>query len=104
MVLFRISAQSRPTTVAGAIAGVIREEGRVEVQAIGAAAVNQAIKAVVIARRYLATDEIAIVCIPSFVEVTIEGEVRTAIKLTVQTPEQPLPPITPRSGTAERNL
>jgi stage V sporulation protein S len=84
MEMIKVSAQSRSTAVAGAIAGVMRERKYVEVQAIGASAVNQAIKAVAIARDYLALDGIPIVCIPQFVEVDIDGQERTAIKLIVE--------------------
>ena len=80
----KVAAKSRSTSVAGAIAGVIREHGRAEVQAIGAGAVNQAVKAAAIARGYLELEGIDIVFIPSFVEVDIEGQGRTAIKLTVE--------------------
>lgn len=82
--ILKVSAQSRPSAVAGAIAGVIREKGRAEVQAIGAGAVNQAIKAVAIARGYLAPGGVDIVCVPSFTDVVIEGEERTAIRLIVE--------------------
>lgn len=85
MDLIRVAAASRSTAVAGAIAGVVREVGRVDVQAIGAGAVNQAVKAVVIARTYLELDGIDIVCIPTFVEVMIEGLERTAVRLSVET-------------------
>jgi stage V sporulation protein S len=84
MEMIKVSAQSRSTAVAGAIAGVMRERKYVEVQAIGASAVNQAIKAVAIARDYLALDGISIVCIPEFVEVDIDGQERTAVKLIVE--------------------
>jgi stage V sporulation protein S len=84
MEMIKVSAQSRSTAVAGAIAGVMRERKYVEVQAIGASAVNQAIKAVAIARDYLALDGIPIVCIPQFVEVDIDGQERTAIRLIVE--------------------
>jgi len=84
MELIKVSAQSRSTAVAGAIAGMMRERKYVEVQAIGASAVNQAIKAVAIARDYLALDGIPIVCIPEFVEIDIDGKERTAIKLIVE--------------------
>ena len=94
MDIFKVSAQSRTTSVAGAIAGVIREGSVARLQAIGAGAVNQAVKAVIFARAYLANDNIAIVCVPSFVDLDMEGQQRTAIRLTVQTPEQPLPPVT----------
>ena len=84
MDILKVSAKSRSTAVAGAIAGVIRESGYAEVQAIGAGAINQAVKAVAIARGYLAEDGIDIVCIPSFTEVTIGDQERTAIKFIVQ--------------------
>jgi len=84
MDIIKVSARSRSTAVAGAIAGVIRETRHAEVQAIGASAVNQAVKAVAIARSYLAVDGIDVICIPAFTEVEIEGQTRTAIKLTVE--------------------
>ena len=84
MDVIRVAAKSRSTSVAGAIAGVIRESGRAEVQAIGAGAVNQAVKATAIARGYLALDGMDIICVPSFVEVIIEGQERTAIRLCVE--------------------
>ncbi|HEY65928.1 MAG TPA: stage V sporulation protein S [Caldilineae bacterium] len=84
MDIIKVSARSRSTAVAGAIAGVVREHGRAEVQAIGASAVNQAVKAVAIARTYLAQDGIDVICIPSFTEVDIEGQERTAVKLVVE--------------------
>ena len=95
MGLLKVSGHSRSTSVAGAIAGIIREGSVVEVQAIGASAVNQAVKAIAIARGYLANDGIAVVCIPIFVAIEIEGQQRTALKLIVQRPEHPLPPVTP---------
>lgn len=85
MEMIKVAADSRSTAVAGAIAGVIRERGRVSVRAIGASAVNQAIKAVAIARNYLLPEGIDIVCIPSFSEVMIDGQERTAVHLTVET-------------------
>ncbi|HIE37647.1 MAG TPA: stage V sporulation protein S [Anaerolineales bacterium] len=84
MELIKVAANSRSTAVAGAIAGVIRERGRVDVQAIGAGAVNQAIKAIAIARGYLELDGIDIVCVPAFSEVIIDGQERTAIRLAVK--------------------
>ena len=84
MDIIKVSAKSRSTSVAGAIAGVVRENGRAEVQAIGAGAVNQAIKAVAIAKGYLALDEIDVVCAPSFVEVEIDGQERTALRFLVE--------------------
>ena len=84
MDVIKVKANSRTAAVARAIAGVIREHKRAEVQAIGAGAVNQAIKALVLAKGYLAEDGIQVVCIPEFVDVDIEGKVRTAIKLTIE--------------------
>ena len=84
MELIKVAARSRSTAVAGAISGVVRESKRAEVQAIGAGAVNQAVKAVAIARGYLALDGIDVICIPSFIEVEIEGQERTAIRLLVE--------------------
>ena len=84
MDVIKVSAHSRTSAVAGAIAGVFREYGRAEVQAIGAGAVNQSIKALILAMSYLKErDEIDVVCTPEFVDVDIEGNVRTAIKLVV---------------------
>lgn len=88
MNLIKVSATSRTAAVAGAIAGVVREHHRAEVQAIGAGAVNQAMKALILATGYLRLDGIHIRCVPEFAEVTIEDKVRTAIKLVVE-PEQP---------------
>jgi stage V sporulation protein S len=84
MDIIKVSATSRTAAVAGAIAGVIREHKHAEVQAIGAGAVNQAVKAVVLARAYLVNDEINIICFPEFVDVDIEGKIRTAIKIIVE--------------------
>jgi stage V sporulation protein S len=81
--LIKVSAQSRSTAVAGAIAGVMREQGYAEVQAIGASAVNQAVKAVAIARGYLEQDNMDLVIVPSFTEVDIEGNERTAVRLAI---------------------
>lgn len=82
--IVKVSAHSRSTAVAGAIAGIVRERGRVDVQAIGAGAVNQALKAVAIARNYLLLDGINVVVIPSFSEIVIDGAERTAVRLTVE--------------------
>lgn len=84
MDVIRVSATSRTSAVAGAIAGVVREHKRAEVQAIGAGAVNQAVKALVLATGYLKNDGINVVCVPEFVEVDIEGNIRTAVKLVVE--------------------
>jgi stage V sporulation protein S len=82
--VLKVSAKSRPSAVAGAIAGVVRENGRAEVQAIGAGATNQAIKAIAIAREYLFETDIDAICIPAFIDVTIDNEERTAIRLVIE--------------------
>ncbi len=84
MDIIKVSGTSRTSAVAGAIAGVVRENKRAEVQAIGASAINQAVKAMALARGYLSNDGYDIVFIPEFVDVTIEDKVRTAIKFTVE--------------------
>lgn len=96
MNMIKVSATSRTSAVAGAIAGVVREQYRAEVQAIGAGAVNQAVKALVLATGYLRLDGIHVSCVPQFAEVTIEDQVRTAIKLVVE--PEPLPTI-PEAST-----
>ncbi len=80
----RVAAQSKATAVAGAIAGIVRERGRAEVQAIGAGAVNQAVKAMAIARGFLALEGVDIICIPAFADVDIDGQERTAIRFSVE--------------------
>jgi stage V sporulation protein S len=82
--VLKVSARSRPSAVAGAIAGVVREAGHAEVQAIGAGATNQAVKAVAIARDYLRETGIEAICLPAFIDVTIDDEDRTAIRLIVE--------------------
>ncbi|HHU83162.1 MAG TPA: stage V sporulation protein S [Firmicutes bacterium] len=84
MEVLKVSAKSSPKSVAGALAAVVREKKFVEIQAIGAGAVNQAIKAIAIARGYVAPNGINLICIPAFSEVEIDGEERTAIKFVVQ--------------------
>lgn len=84
MDILKVSANSKPTSVAGAIAGVIREKGCVEIQTVGAGAANQAIKAIAVARGYMAPSGIDLVCIPSFANIEIDGIERTAIKLIVE--------------------
>jgi stage V sporulation protein S len=84
MDIIKVSANSRTSAVAGAIAGVIREHKRAEVQAIGAGAVNQAVKALVLATGYLRNDGIEVWSVPEFVDVEIDDKVRTAIKLVVE--------------------
>jgi stage V sporulation protein S len=80
MTVIKVSANSRTAAVAGAIAGVMRENHYAEVQSIGAGAVNQAVKAIILAKGYLANDGMEIATIPEFVDVEIDGKVRTAIK------------------------
>lgn len=82
--LIKVAATSRTAAVAGAIAGIVREHKRAEVQAIGAGAVNQAIKALILATGYLAGDGISVVAIPEFVDIDIDGNERTAIKIVVE--------------------
>ena len=84
MEVLKVSAKSNPNSVAGALAGVVRERGGAEVQAVGAAARNQAVKAVAIARGFVAPSGIDLVMVPAFTDVEIDGEERTAIKLIVQ--------------------
>lgn len=83
MDMIRVSANSRSSAVAGAIAGIIREHRHAEVQAIGAGAVNQAMKALVLATGYLKEDGIAVSCVPEFTNIKINDQERTAIKLIV---------------------
>jgi stage V sporulation protein S len=82
--ILKVSATSKPVAVAGAIAGVVRTQKRVEVQAIGAGAINQAIKAIAISRGYVAPGGLDLVCIPSFIDISIDGEERTGIRLVVE--------------------
>lgn len=81
--VLKVSSRSNPNAVAGALAGVIRERGYAEIQGIGAGAVNQAIKAVAIARGVVAPSGIDLVCVPAFTDIMIDGQERTAIKLIV---------------------
>ena len=84
MEVLKVSANSQPKSVAGAIAAVLREKGAVEVQAVGAGAVNQSVKAVAIARGYVAPNGIDLVCIPAFAKIEIDGEERTAIRFQIE--------------------
>lgn len=85
MEVLKVSSHSTPNSVAGAIAGVVRDKKAVEVQAVGAGATNQAIKAIAIARGYLAPVGIDLICVPAFANVVIDGDDRTAIKLICET-------------------
>jgi stage V sporulation protein S len=80
----KVSTRSNPNSVAGAMAGAVRQCGAVEVQVVGAGALNQAIKAVAIARGYVAATGIDLVCVPTFADIDIDGERRTAIRLMVE--------------------
>lgn len=84
METLKVSSKSDPNRVAGALANVLRDKGSVEIQAIGAGALNQAIKAVAIARGFVAPSGKNLVCIPAFSDIVIDGEERTAIKLIVE--------------------
>jgi stage V sporulation protein S len=84
MDVIKVSGTSRTSAVAGAIAGVFRENKRAEIQAIGAGAVNQAVKALVLSRGYLAEDGFEVVFYAEFTDVEIDDKVRTAIKITVE--------------------
>jgi stage V sporulation protein S len=84
METLKVSTKSNPNSVAGAVAGAVRQAGVVEVQVVGAGALNQAIKAVAIARGYVAAAGIDLVCVPTFADILIDGERRTAIRLTVE--------------------
>lgn len=84
METLKVSSKSNPNSVAGALANVFRETNEVEIQAIGAGALNQAIKAIAICRGFVAPSGKNLVCIPAFTDIVIEGEERTAIKLIVE--------------------
>ena len=82
--VLKVSSRSNPNSVAGALAGVLRQSGAVEVQVVGAGALNQAVKAIAIARGFVAPSNIDLVCIPTFADIEIDGEGRTAIRLAVE--------------------
>ena len=84
MEVLKVSTKSNPNSVAGALAAIIKEKNIVEVQAVGAGAINQAVKAIAIARGFVAPSGRDIVCVPAFTDIEIDGEERTAIKLIVQ--------------------
>ncbi|HIS28744.1 MAG TPA: stage V sporulation protein S [Candidatus Avamphibacillus intestinigallinarum] len=84
MDILKVSAKSNPNSVAGALANVLREKGSAEIQAIGAGALNQSVKAVAIARGFVAPSGVDLICIPAFTDIMIEEEERTAIKLIVE--------------------
>jgi len=82
--ILKVSSRSNPNSVAGAMAGVIRQSGAVEVQVVGAGALNQAVKAIAIARGYVAPSNIDLICVPTFADIEIDGESRTALRLAVE--------------------
>ena len=84
MAVLRVSARSNPNSLAGALAHAIREKGAVELQSVGAGAVNQAVKAIAIARGFLVTSGVDLICIPAFTDIKIEGNERTAIRFIVE--------------------
>ncbi len=84
MEVLKVSAKSNPNSVAGALAGVLREKGAAEIQAIGAGAINQAVKSVAIARGFVAPGGMDLVCIPAFTDIMIENEERTAVRIIVE--------------------
>ncbi|PKQ17311.1 MAG: stage V sporulation protein S [Actinobacteria bacterium HGW-Actinobacteria-7] len=85
MEVLKVSTKSNPNSVAGALAGIVREQGAVEMQTVGAGALNQAIKAIAIARGFVAPSGVELICVPAFADILINGEERTAIRLLVQT-------------------
>lgn len=82
--ILKVSTKTNPNSIAGAIVGFIKEEGKAELQAIGAGAVNQAIKGIAIARGFVTSSGIDLICIPSFKEIEIDGEKRTSMKFIVR--------------------
>lgn len=84
MDVLKVSAKSNPNSVAGALAGVIREKGSAEMQAIGAGSINQAVKSIAIARGFVSPSGMDLICIPAFTDIVIDGEERTAIKFIIQ--------------------
>lgn len=84
MEVLKVSTKSNPNSVAGALAAIIKEKNIVEIQAVGAGAINQSVKAIAIARGFVAPSGRDIVCVPAFTDIEIDGEERTAIKLIVQ--------------------
>ncbi|MBE5813059.1 MAG: stage V sporulation protein S [Clostridiales bacterium] len=84
MDILKVSSKSSPNSIAGALAGVVREKGSAELQAVGAGAINQAIKATAIARGFMAPAGVDLVCVPAFTDIQINGEEKTAMKLIVK--------------------
>ena len=84
MEVLKVSSKSNPNSVAGALAGVLREKGSAEIQAIGAGALNQAVKSIAIARGFVAPSGLDLICVPAFTGIEIDGEQKTAIKLIIE--------------------
>mgnify|MGYP000849792609 FL=1 len=84
MEILKVSGNSQPKAVAGALAAVLRDNNTAEIQAVGAGAINQAVKAIAITRGFVAPNGIDLVAIPAFAEIDIDGESRTAIKFIVE--------------------
>ena len=91
MEVLKVSSKSNPNACAGALAGVVRQSGAVEVQVVGAGALNQAVKAIAIARGYVAPSGIDLVCVPTFADIEIDGENRTAIRILVEDRQRRIP-------------
>ena len=91
METLKVSTKSSPNAVAGAMAGVLRSDGEVVVQVVGAGALNQAVKAIAIARGYVEASGIDLVCVPTFADIEIDGERRTAIRLCIEDREHRMP-------------
>lgn len=83
MEVLKVSSTSQPKSVAGAIAAIVRNDNEVEIQTIGAGAVNQAVKSIAIARGYVAPNGIELVCVPAFSQLEVDGEIKTSIKFAV---------------------
>ena len=92
MEVLKVSSKSNPNSVAGAMAGVVRHSGGVEVQVVGAGALNQAIKAIAIARGYLTPSGVDLICVPTFADIEIDGQSRTAMRLLVESRDRRVPP------------
>ena len=84
MEVLKVSSKSNPNSVAGALAGVLRKKGNAEIQAIGAGALNQAVKSIAIARGFVAPSGLDLICVPAFTDIEIDGEQKTAIKLIIE--------------------
>ena len=97
--VLKVSSKSNPNSVAGALAGVVRGSGAVEIQVVGAGALNQAIKAVAIARGYVAPSGTDLTCVPTFADIEIDGQSRTAIRLLVESRPRRMDPAGPVAAT-----